>query len=304
MYMMHGMQLVSSGFDTPRLVCYSLHEIVLEGANERSGNQSSQDMTDLLTTHQVQDLLNVDRTTIYRMVQSGQLPAIRVGKQWRFARPEIDRWLRSQSAFGSVGSSASSPGTSLPAADGTGPSLAQLLPLSSLQLIQDAFAETLRVMMVVTDMDGQPVTRVSNSCGLFDNVIGNAEAAARCIQGWQRLAGELTLEPRFAPSDLGLLCARGLIRSGNELKGMVFLGGIAPQEWPPSPEQIDAIAAHYGLDPECIRTHVQEVHRLDKPDRDRALAFVQRMADICSHMLEDWSGLYRRLEAIASLTAL
>jgi excisionase family DNA binding protein len=218
-------------------------------------------MAELLTTNQVQDLLSVDRTTIYRMAQGGQLPAIRVGKQWRFDQAEIE-------------------------------------------LIQEAFAEALGVMMVVTDMEGQPVTRVSNSCGLYDTVIGNADAAARCIQGWQRMAGELTMEPKFAPSDLGLLCTRGLIRSGNELKGMVFLGGIAPDEWPPAPEQIDAIAAHYGLDSQCVRSSIQSVHRLDRPDRERALAFVQRMADICSHLLEEWSSLHRRLQAIASLTAL
>jgi hypothetical protein len=178
------------------------------------------------------------------------------------------------------------------------------LPLPSLQLVQDAFADALGVMMVVTDMEGRPVTRVSNSCGLYDTVIGNTESATRCIQGWQRMAGGLTLEPKFAPSELGLLCARGLIRSGNELKGMVFLGGIAPEEWPPSPDGIDEIATHYGLDTECVQTSIQAVHRLDKPGRDRALGFVQRMADICSHMLEDWSGLHRRLQAIASLTAL
>jgi excisionase family DNA binding protein len=256
-------------------------------------------MAELLTTNQVQELLSVDRTTIYRMVQGGQLPAIRVGKQWRFDRAEIDRWLRLQAVSGVTPGIVAPPGPAAASSD-----LADLLPLSSVQLIQDAFAETLGVMMVVTDMEGRPVTRVSNSCGLFDAVIGDSEAAARCIQGWQRMAGELTLEPKFAPSDLGLLCTRGLIRSGNELKGMVFLGGIAPEEWPPAPAQIGAIAAHYGLDPECVRTSIMAVHQLDKPSRDRALAFVQRMADICSHMLDDWSGLHRRLQAIASLTAL
>jgi excisionase family DNA binding protein len=257
-------------------------------------------LTDLLTTRQVQDLLSVDRTTIYRMVQGGQLPAIRVGKQWRFPRPEIDRWLRSRVAAGGT----TAPPASAPAPDGAAQSLADLLPLSSLQLIQDAFAEALGVMMVVTDMEGRPVTRVSNSCGLYDTVIGNAEAAARCIQGWQRLADGLTLEPRFLPNELGLLCARGLIRSGNELKGMVFMGGIAPDEWPPSPQGIDAIAAHHGLDSACIRENILAVHRLDRADRDRALGYAQRLADICSHILEDWSSLHRRLQAIASLTAL
>jgi excisionase family DNA binding protein len=257
-------------------------------------------LTDLLTTRQVQDLLSVDRTTIYRMVQGGEIPAIRVGKQWRFPRPEIERWLRSRVAAG--GGVAPSAGGSAPA--GATPSLADLLPLSTLQPIQDVFAEMLGVMIVVTDMDGQPVTRVSNSCGLYDTVIDNAEATARCIRDWQRLAGSLTLEPRFLPNELGLLCARGLIRSGNELKGMVFLGGIAPDEWPPSPEGINAIAAHHGLDPECVRASILAVHRLDRPAREQVLGYAQRLADICSHMLEDWSGLHRRLQAIASLTAL
>ena len=44
-------------------------------------------MADLLTTSQVQDRLQVDRTTIYRMIDAGHLPAIRVGKQWRFQAP-------------------------------------------------------------------------------------------------------------------------------------------------------------------------------------------------------------------------
>jgi excisionase family DNA binding protein len=259
-------------------------------------------MADLLTTHQVQDLLSIDRTTIYRLVQSNQLPAIRVGKQWRFDRAEIDRWLHSRNASWVARGAGSSPNDV--AAPSASPGLAELLPLTTLQLIQDAFADALGVMMVLTDMEGRPVTRVSNSCGLFDAVIGNADAAARCIQGWQRLAGALSLEPRFAPSDLGLLCARGLIRAGNELKGMVFLGGIAPEDWPPSSEQMDTIALHYGLELDCIRNNIEAVHRLERADRNRALTFVQRMADICSVMLQDWSGLHGRLQAIASLTAL
>jgi excisionase family DNA binding protein len=245
-------------------------------------------------------LLSVDRTTIYRMVQGGEIPAVRVGKQWRFPRPEIERWLRSRVATGG----ALAPAASAPAPSGAAPSLADLLPLSTLQLIQDAFADALGVMIVVTDMEGRPVTRVSNSCGLYDTVIGNAEAAARCIQDWQRLAGGLTLEPRFLPNELGLLCTRGLIRSGNELKGMVFLGGLAPDEWPPSPEGIDVIAARHGLDPESVRNSILAVHRLERSERERALKYAQRLADICSHILEDWSGLHRRLQAIASLTEL
>jgi len=260
-------------------------------------------MTDLLTTREVQDLLQIDRTTIYRMVEGGQLPAIRVGKQWRFERAELERWLRTRAA---------APATPTPAVPvhnvaaptpPTGP-LAELLPLECVQLVQDAFADALGVMIVITDMEGRPVTRVSNICGLYAVVIDNDEAVTRCIQNWQRLAGAVPLEPRFVPSNLGLLCARGLIRAGNELKGMVFMGGIAPETWPPASEEVRAIADHFGLEPDLIEAHLNEVHRLDKPARDRALSFVQRIADVVSHIVEDRNALYSRLQAIASLTSL
>ncbi len=51
-------------------------------------------MTDLLTTKELQAILHVDRTTIYRMAESGRLPAVKVGDQWRFPRQQIDGWLR------------------------------------------------------------------------------------------------------------------------------------------------------------------------------------------------------------------
>ena len=47
----------------------------------------------MLTTRELQQLLHVDRSTIYRMAESGQLPAIKVGRQWRFPADRIERWL-------------------------------------------------------------------------------------------------------------------------------------------------------------------------------------------------------------------
>ena len=47
----------------------------------------------LLTTRQVQEFLNVDRITVYRMVESGQIPGMKVGGQWRFSQTAIDEWL-------------------------------------------------------------------------------------------------------------------------------------------------------------------------------------------------------------------
>jgi excisionase family DNA binding protein len=259
-------------------------------------------MADLLTTNEVQELLHVDRTTIYRLVESGRLPAIRVGKQWRFSRPEIEQWLLTQAATPAAPaiSSGAQQAEALPGASGL--ALRDVFPIACAQPIQDAFADLLGIMIVVTDMNGQPVTRVSNPCGLYAAVIHDEGALAGCVAHWQQMAGEVSLEPRFVPSEMGLLCARGLIRVGNELRGMVFFGGIAPDEWPPTKAQAAAIAAHFGLAPEVIMENVQDVYRLDRATRERVLVYAQRIADIFSHMLEDRNALYGRLQAIASLS--
>jgi excisionase family DNA binding protein len=49
-----------------------------------------------LTLDELANYLKLGRTKLYRMVQSGAIPASRVGHQWRFDRNEIDDWVRKQ----------------------------------------------------------------------------------------------------------------------------------------------------------------------------------------------------------------
>jgi excisionase family DNA binding protein len=46
-----------------------------------------------LTTEEVMDFLRVNARTIYRLIQAGDLPAVRVGRQWRFRRRDLEGWL-------------------------------------------------------------------------------------------------------------------------------------------------------------------------------------------------------------------
>jgi excisionase family DNA binding protein len=53
---------------------------------------------DLLTPTEVLDYLRVNVRTVYRLMRCGELPAVRVGRQWRVQRTELDAWLRRQQA--------------------------------------------------------------------------------------------------------------------------------------------------------------------------------------------------------------
>ena len=47
----------------------------------------------VMTVDQVAAYLQVSKRTVYNMAAAGELPAAKVGDQWRFYRPEVDRWL-------------------------------------------------------------------------------------------------------------------------------------------------------------------------------------------------------------------
>jgi excisionase family DNA binding protein len=46
-----------------------------------------------LTTEEVLGWLKVTPRTIYRLIRAGDLPAVRVGRQWRFRRADLENWL-------------------------------------------------------------------------------------------------------------------------------------------------------------------------------------------------------------------
>jgi excisionase family DNA binding protein len=231
-------------------------------------------MNEMLTAKDVQGILQVDRSTIYRMAEDGRLPALKIGRQWRFQADQIETWLATRSPVTAV--------TSSPPA-----TLANLLPQACVQLIQDSFAEMLGVMFIITDMDGSPVTHFSNPCSLFAALQHSDRLWQNCMAHWRQMAESLGLEPRFMPSYLGLLCARAYIRVDNALRGMVFVGGLAPEQWPPAAADAAVLAQELKVAPALITDHQADVYWLTENQWPGVLTAVQRLADIVSHIVHE-----------------
>ncbi|HCF61567.1 MAG TPA: DNA-binding protein [Myxococcales bacterium] len=60
---------------------------------------------EILTLPEVAQLLKVAEKTVYSMAQKGQLPAFKVGGQWRFKRADLDQWIEDQKAASRDGES-------------------------------------------------------------------------------------------------------------------------------------------------------------------------------------------------------
>ncbi len=157
-------------------------------------------------------------------------------------------------------------------------------------------------MLVVTDLDGQPITQVSNEIPLYHLLSETEGGHAMCQETWRELAQVPALEPRFTPGFAGLLCARALVRMGNELKAMVIVFGVAPQDWPPTPEVTHELAQTLDVPADELHTAFHPVFRLTPDQQKTVLVTIQRIADILAHIGDERMTLLRRLSDIARLS--
>jgi excisionase family DNA binding protein len=170
--------------------------------------------TAVLTAVQVGGLLGIDQSTVYRMAADGRLPAVKVGRQWRFPAGVVEDLLGRPEADTSPGATTSR---------------REVPDVGAAAAATTVAADLLGVMMVVTDMHGRPLTPVANPCPRVARLADDAEAVQACATEWRALADELDLRPRFRSGALGFECARAHIRTGDRLVGMVLAGGLAPE---------------------------------------------------------------------------
>ena len=58
--------------------------------------QPNESQPRFVTVAEVAGLLRVSNMTVYRLVQSGQLPAVRVGRSYRIREADVNRYLGDQ----------------------------------------------------------------------------------------------------------------------------------------------------------------------------------------------------------------
>jgi excisionase family DNA binding protein len=95
-----------------------------------------------LTTEEVLEYLQVNLRTVYRLIKAGKIPAVRVGRQWRFRKRDIDAWLDSQRPRGGGARAAAAQAAPAPR-PGTGTARPRVLVVDDEASIRDLLAKTL-----------------------------------------------------------------------------------------------------------------------------------------------------------------
>jgi excisionase family DNA binding protein len=106
-----------------------------------------------LTTEEVLEYLQVNLRTVYRLIKAGKIPAVRVGRQWRFRKRDIDAWLDSQRTQGG--------GTATATAAVARPVHPRVLVVDDEASIRDLLAKTLALAEYDVDTAADATTALS-----------------------------------------------------------------------------------------------------------------------------------------------
>jgi len=247
-------------------------------------------METFLTAKQVEELLNVDRTTIYRMQKDGRLSGTKIGKQWRFALKEVEDLLS-----GTIQSNSNTPTLS-----------PEELPLHCIQPIQDVFAEIAQVGSVTTDKTGNPLTKISNSCDFCKLILGSDEGRQACINSWKQLFNQQENNPEFTTCHAGLKYARARIEVGGKLLAILISGQFHLNQPEPIEEEnrLRTLAKKYKIDLDLLTQSAKQITVLEEDKIPQISGWLERVARTFEQISSERVSLTNRLRKISDMSKL
>lgn len=254
-------------------------------------------MNDLLTTRQLQEMLKVDRITIYRMLEDGRLKGFKVGGQWRFSRSDIEAWIQNQRhderPVREIPEQNEPPASSYP------------LSLTCVQAIQGIVAEACDVAAITVSGHGAPLTEINRSCEFCQLILSSAEGKRRCLESWESFQN---------PDESAALleCHAGLqyIGSPVEVEGQVaavlLAGQISTRPFPTGEQKhyLEELAKACDLDLVQLNEKANQLTICDAEQIERITRVTRHTAITLSELAQERSFFLKRLQQIAEMTVL
>jgi len=247
-------------------------------------------MSELLTTKQLQDLLKIDRITVYRMLNDGRLKGRKIGSQWRFPQSEVDRLLGIESDDGGEEAVESIPD----------------FPSGCVKEIQDIFAGIIGIGAVTVTLRGTPLTEVTYS-NPFCKLICSTEAGKQaCQNSWRRMALKAPGEPDFQICHAGLCYKRSAIFAENVQIAWLIAGQyyLNTPDHEKEKERVEQLAQKYQIPADQLLEAVQHIPVLKHHQQELVREWTPKVAMTVQSILCERSDLINRLQRIAELSSI
>jgi excisionase family DNA binding protein len=244
-------------------------------------------MEDFLTTRQTQDILKVDRITIYRMLNDGRLKGTKIGQQWRFSRSDVESLLNGTKLLEDTGKSSY---------DGT-------LPVHCLQTIQDLFTAVSQYSAVLFNLQGNLITSISNPCSFCKLFYVNPDLADTCHSSRSKFVEQAQNGEKRFTCHAGLHYAGRFVTSGEGVIGLFLVGGYRISGIDKGEEISGSrLLEKNGLHKDMINTAFEAVPVLPHKEEDKMDSWAAATAQAFESILQERSSFARRLKKIADLT--
>ena len=270
-----------------------LYVVILHSYSVDITTNNMTNMTnDLLTTRQVQDILKVNRITIYRMLKDGRLKGVKIGTQWRFHLSEVERML----------------GANNPASEFISNSADSNFPTHCVQTIQDLFAEVGQISALVVDMQGNPLTQISQPTEFCQMLLSTSSGINACRVSWQAFARDSVVVNGSKGSKF-FTCHAGLHYVGAPIMGKdaqigLFLAGQFYWQ-PPDPreeaERMRRLAAAHDVTPKDLLEAAAKIPVIDPSEHIRVEVWPATAARAIHSILNEKTAFMDRLQQIANL---
>ena len=248
-------------------------------------------MPDLLTTKQIQDILKVDRVTVYRMLNSGRLKGVKIGNQWRFPRSEIRRLLGEE-----------------PAQQINEPETDELtdFPSECVHNVQDIFAGILGIGAVTVSLSGEKLTDVTHGNPFCRMMLNCPSGRKACKESWKKMVDSSKLQPPFLTCHAGLNYLRAPIVFNDQITAWLVAGQFMINQIEPDSEnaKIQSLADKHNLSFSDLKVAYQKIPVLKQAQMGKVQEWTPKVAATVQSILCERSDFMDRLQRIAELSAI
>lgn len=245
-------------------------------------------MSDFLTTKQVIEALNIDRTTLYRMLKDGRLEGVKIGAHWRFSSDEVNR-IMSGNEYKT---------DTLMEID------KEQLPIKCISPIKDVFSEIADIGVVITTNDGTQLSEISNSCEYCNLIRDTQIGKEKCTESWKKLGDLGGQKQEITTCHAGMHYAHAPIIDEKQQIAILVAGQftVDGKSSNLTESHISEIAKEYEIDEDKLIKVAKNVTVLDERWQNKISLWLGKIAKTFESVIHERKAFMNRLSKITDLS--
>jgi excisionase family DNA binding protein len=246
-------------------------------------------MSELLTTKQLQELLKIDRVTVYRMLNDGRLKGVKIGNQWRFPQNEIDRLMGEE--------------REITEPESNDEALTDF-PSDCVLKVQEIFAGIIGIGAITVTLRGDALTEPTYSNPFCKLMLASPSGRQACQASWRKIALRTTGEPPFQVCHAGLCYQRSIINLDDQPAAWLVAGQfyINPPDRDTEKERLEQLSNKHNIPLSQLTEAAWKIPVLKKYQQEQVQEWTPKVANTINSILCERSDLMNRLQRIADLS--